>query len=359
MIVEDEIIIAKDIKRSLENFGYCVTSIVSSGEKAVNRANVDRPDLILMDIVLQGEMDGIEAANLIRSRLNIPIIYITAYADDRILQRAKLTGPVGYMIKPFEDRQIHTVIEMALYKHKTDEAMRQQRERFISVLLHDLKNPLLALYGNIKRINDGKIKKDEDKTSVIKIIQEISEDLLVSIENNAKSLKEKSALETYAPKDVNLKEVLFTVIRNTHHDVKDKGIKLFFNNKIISDYNDIADKIDMDKIFFTADLFQIKSMIENLIGNALKYAKSTIMIKLDRNDNEIIFKVCDDGPGIAPIYHDKIFQEYFQVPGSKKGTGIGLYSVKKIVESHNGTISVNSNINEGACFEVLLPFPKC
>lgn len=89
MVVEDESIIANDLKESLEKSGYVVSSIVSSGDKAINRAGEDRPDLILMDIVLKGEMDGIEAAETIRSRFHIPTIYLTAYGDDKFLSRAK------------------------------------------------------------------------------------------------------------------------------------------------------------------------------------------------------------------------------------------------------------------------------
>lgn len=120
MIVEDEWITAEDIKTSLQSLGYCVTSISPSGDEAIQNAEKDKPDLVLMDIVLQGEKDGIETANEIRSRFHIPIIYLTAYADDKVLERAKITEPFGYIVKPFLNEDLKIAIELALYKHKTE-----------------------------------------------------------------------------------------------------------------------------------------------------------------------------------------------------------------------------------------------
>ncbi|MEE8597115.1 MAG: HD domain-containing phosphohydrolase [bacterium] len=120
LIVEDERIVAEDIKRTLQNLGYAVCSIVTSGDEAVKKAEQDSPDLILMDIVLQDEMSGVDAAEQIRTRFNIPIIYLTAYADEKTLERAKITEPFGYIIKPFEERELHSTIELALYKNKTE-----------------------------------------------------------------------------------------------------------------------------------------------------------------------------------------------------------------------------------------------
>jgi CheY-like chemotaxis protein len=120
MIVEDEWTVAEDIKISLQNLGYAISSVTSSGKEAIQKAEEDRPDLVLMDIVLQGEMDGIEAANQIRSRFNIPIVYLTAYADEKILERARITEPFGYIVKPFVNEDLKIAIEIALYKHKAE-----------------------------------------------------------------------------------------------------------------------------------------------------------------------------------------------------------------------------------------------
>ncbi len=123
LIVEDESIVALGLKRDLTKLGYGISDIVSSGEEAIVKAGEHRPDLVLMDIKLDGEMDGIQSAELIRKKFMIPVIYLTAYADDDTLQRAKVTEPFGYILKPFEKRSLQSTIEMGLYKSKIEKEM--------------------------------------------------------------------------------------------------------------------------------------------------------------------------------------------------------------------------------------------
>jgi PAS domain S-box-containing protein len=125
LIVEDESVIASDIQHSLESMGYTVTGIEVKGENVLGSISKDMPDLVLMDIELQGSMDGVETARQIRTSFNIPVVYLTAFSDDRILERAKTTDPFGYMIKPFGNKEMHLTINMALYKHRADEELRK------------------------------------------------------------------------------------------------------------------------------------------------------------------------------------------------------------------------------------------
>ncbi|MFP3975499.1 MAG: response regulator [Dehalococcoidia bacterium] len=125
LITEDESITAEDMRRSLHDMGYSVVGVVDSGEEAIEKAEEYEPDLVLMDISLAGEMDGIEAAEQIHSRFNIPVVYLTAYANENTIERAKITEPYGYVIKPFEDRELHSNIQMALYKHRMEEEQRR------------------------------------------------------------------------------------------------------------------------------------------------------------------------------------------------------------------------------------------
>jgi CheY-like chemotaxis protein len=114
MVVEDERIVARDLARQLTDLGYDVVATVYSGEEAVAKAGEVHPDLVLMDIVLAGKMDGIEAAEKITALSGTPVVYLTAYADDKTFGRAKLTGPSGYILKPVEKKQLQVVIELAL-----------------------------------------------------------------------------------------------------------------------------------------------------------------------------------------------------------------------------------------------------
>lgn len=134
LIVEDEKIIAEDIKNILEKFNYKIPKIVASGEKAIQIAKNNKPDLILMDIMIEGDMDGIEAAKRIYSEFGIPIVFLTAYADEKILEQAAESSPFGYLIKPFEDRELRATIEMAFYKSKMEKRLRKNRNFLLRVI---------------------------------------------------------------------------------------------------------------------------------------------------------------------------------------------------------------------------------
>lgn len=146
LIVEDETIIARDIQGKLESLGYEAAAIVSSGEEAIAKAGELRPDLVLMDIVIKGDIDGIEAARQIKDNYNIPVVYITAYADEKTLGRAMITDPFGYLIKPFEERELHSTIEMALHKHESTEEILKSMEGTINALASalEMRDPYTA-----------------------------------------------------------------------------------------------------------------------------------------------------------------------------------------------------------------------
>ena len=128
LIVEDEEIVADDLASKLKQLGYAVVGNAAKGEEAVEKACSLKPQVVLMDIMLKGKMDGIEAAETIRRQFDVPIIYLTAHSDPVTLERAKITEPFGYILKPFEERELVTTIEMALYKHQSDRQLREQRE---------------------------------------------------------------------------------------------------------------------------------------------------------------------------------------------------------------------------------------
>jgi two-component system, response regulator PdtaR len=124
LIVEDESIVAKDLQQRLENMGYSVLGIVSNGKDALSKLNKMQPDIILMDIILKGDLDGIETAEIIMQSYNIPFIYLTAYYDNEILLRASMTNPYGYVTKPFHDIGLHTSIQMALHKFQREKKLK-------------------------------------------------------------------------------------------------------------------------------------------------------------------------------------------------------------------------------------------
>lgn len=152
LIVEDESIVAKDIQNSLKKLGYSVPSIENSGEDAIDAAGEHRPDLILMDIMLKGELSGIEAAEQIKNRYQIPVIFLTAYADESTLSKAKVTEPYGYIIKPFKEIDLHTSIEMALYKHSKEQEVRKERDLYSSIVLDKSADDCIFVKSNSRLV---------------------------------------------------------------------------------------------------------------------------------------------------------------------------------------------------------------
>ncbi|OPX64441.1 response regulator [Methanoregula sp. PtaB.Bin085] len=126
LIVEDELIVAEDLKMTLVTLGYEVVGISVTGEHAIELAGETRPDVILMDIMLAGELDGIATAGKIRAQYDIPVIYVTAYADENLVARAKLTEPFGYIVKPFNEREVNSNIEISLYRHRIERELKKR-----------------------------------------------------------------------------------------------------------------------------------------------------------------------------------------------------------------------------------------
>ncbi len=183
LIVEDEKIIALDLQRRLERFGFSVVGLAASGSEAIELAEKSEPDIILMDIRLEGDMDGIEASKHIRARFAIPVIFLTAYTDERTLERAKEVEPFGYILKPFKERELYTTIDIALYKNRIDKKLRKQ-ERLFSAMLHS--------------INDGIIATDTDMT--ISFMNVVAEEITGVDEVSAKGRPLRSVVTLLDPR---------------------------------------------------------------------------------------------------------------------------------------------------------------
>jgi len=125
LVVEDEAIVRADMEDYLKSFGYRIAGSVATGEEARRMARKLSPDLVLMDIMLAGKIDGIQAGKQIQSKLGIPVVFVTAHADEHTLERAKLNAPFGYILKPFNDRELRTAVEIAIFRHRTEEELRR------------------------------------------------------------------------------------------------------------------------------------------------------------------------------------------------------------------------------------------
>lgn len=144
LVVEDERVVASDIQATLTDLGFEVTGIVGTGEDALARAEADPPDLVLMDIRLGGELDGIEVARELNDRWGIRVIYLTAHSDENVVQRAKLTHPLGFLVKPFDERTLYTVVETALYRYES-ERLNERGAAWMAEWRQDMERVLASL----------------------------------------------------------------------------------------------------------------------------------------------------------------------------------------------------------------------
>lgn len=187
LIVEDEKITAEHMKMGLEKSGYQVVDTVVSGKDAINKVEELQVDLVLMDIHLKGDMDGIDAAEEIRNRFGIPVIFLTAYSDEATVQRAKLTEPSGYVIKepfellnkPFVEEELHTTIEITLYRHRMEKRLREH-ERWLAAVLNSISDAVIAT----------------DSLNQVKFMNRLAEDLTGWIEADAIGMELEEVFKT-------------------------------------------------------------------------------------------------------------------------------------------------------------------
>lgn len=354
MIVEDELIAAESLSLDLKKLGYEVVAIVTSGEKAIKKAAETNPNLILMDIMLRGEMDGISTAQKIKENFNIPIIYLTAYADINTLERAKKTQAYGYLVKPYKLVDITTTIAIALSKFEEDAKIQanlaQQKNlntmktKALATASHDLRNPLTNILGYTELLRDYGDKISEDKKqkyfdfikSAVLEMNDSLEDLLLI------SKAEEGKLDLY-------NEELDVV--NFIHNLVEEYV-------LISKIHTINWLCEQSSYIGCLDRKILRHIVNNLLSNAIKYSPNggDINVELICEENQITFSVEDHGIGIPNEHKDKLFQVFERANnvGSIKGNGLGLSIVNKAVELHQGTIKVESEEGKGSKFTVII-----
>ena len=357
LIVEDELLIAKNLSHKLESLGYQIVGIVSSGADAIKRAGEMEPDLILMDIVIKGDMDGIETAVIINQKFDIPIIYTTAYADDETLQRAENTGSHGYLLKPFKQRELHATIKIALSKHQ--EAVKMQklialaaaksenRSRYFSMAYHDLNTPLTTIQLSAEMLEDSELDRasgtiNKNVARIKKAVSNMS-GLLEDILMLSKAEYGKVSLNL---NPTNATEFCTSILEELQPIVTDKHLITFRTNR--------------DTVYANLDPKLLHHLLTNLLSNAIKYSPNggNVSLELSCENQQIIFCVRDEGIGITAEDREKLFQQFERGAnvGKIKGSGLGLCIVKHIVDLHGGTIIVESAIGKGSTFIVTLPF---
>jgi signal transduction histidine kinase len=381
LIVEDEVIIGMDIRRTLMKLGYEVPNIIANAEKAIKESEKKQPDLILMDIMLKGKMDGISAAEIIRNKFQIPVVYLTAHTDTSTLERAKKTQPFGYIVKPFEERELHTTVEIALARSEAEKKMRQalQKEkelnelksRFISMVSHEFRTPLATILFSIGILEKYSIDWTEEKklNHIHKIQTAVNQmtNLLEDILTIGKSEAGKIELN---PVLLDLKKFCYDLVE----DIKSLDQEQHqINFKYVGEKHGIID----DKL--------LQKILGNLLNNAVKYSpdhtavefsvilgKEPVELTEYLSEEQIeklthypvaVFQIKDQGLGIPEEDQKYLFEMFHRAKnvGSITGSGLGLAIVKNSVQSHSGEIYFQSTVGKGTDFTVIIPIfcPDC
>lgn len=258
LVVEDEAIEALDIQQRLERMGYQVSGVAHSGEEGLRKAEELSPDLVLMDIMLPGKLDGVMTAERIRSRLDIPVIYLTAYADENTLQRAKITEPYAYLVKPFQERELHIAIEIALYKYKIERKLKES-EKWFSTTLRSIGDAVIAT----------------DRNALVKFMNPVAESLT--------GWPQEEALEMH------LAKVFDIINRDTRQTVENPVIRVLREGNIVGLANHtVLVTRNGTEIPIDDRASPIKDDRGNLIGVVLVFRDVTEREKAERVKDEFI-----------------------------------------------------------------------
>lgn len=356
LIVEDELLIAKSLSKKLNKLGYAVVDIVSSGEAVLNRLTEITPDLILMDIAIKGNLDGIETAAKIRQTHDIPVVYVTAYADDKTLERAEVTGSYGYILKPYKERELHATIKMVLSKHKEAVKLRQSlaaaqaigedKSQYLAIASHDLRTPLAAIQMSADMLQKSSDKWSEDRRQ--KHFQRIQS----SVYNMNRLLEDVLTLSraetgklTFQPAPLDAIAFCTQLIEEFQTAASDRHTLT------------LSDRGNRSQAYLDEKL--LRHILANLISNAIKYSPEggTIRLQVNCEWQQVTFQIRDEGIGMPTEYREKLFQQFERASnvGTIKGTGLGLSIVKQAVDLHGGRITVESEQGSGTTFTVTLP----
>jgi signal transduction histidine kinase len=359
LVVEDQRIVAKDIAKRLENLGYAVVDSITSGEEAIEKVAQTTPDLVLMDIRLKGEMDGIEAAEKIRDDFDIPVIYLTAYADENTLQRAKITEPFGYIVKPFDEKDLHTAIEIALRRRLAEAAMRvalkkekelsELKSRFWSMVAHEFRVPMTTILSSAQLLEHHQHELPEEKRrELLFLIQKAISSMNQLLDDVLDLNKVETGSLEFNPEPLDLEEFCQRIIEEIQFSTSSK------HQIIFTKQNECPNACLDRKLLW--------HILSNLLVNAIKYSPQggPVYLELACPNNQAIFKVKDKGIGIPPVAQEHLFEPFRRAEnvGNIPGTGLGLTMVKKCLDLHDAQIDVQSTVGVGTTVTVTLPLNK-
>lgn len=356
LVVEDEILVADDLRETLENLGYWVPAIATSGEDAVLQVAATQPNLILMDIRLPGKIDGIEASYQIREYFNVPIVYLTANADRPTLDRIKASQPFGYILKPFDERVLSTTIEIALARHEFEQSTQvslnraesdtQRKAHQLAMTSHEARNPLsvIRMAAEALQRQDPSFA-DERKQKHLQRIQRATDNLEAL-------LQDVMLLEQVDSDSLDMSPTVIDMV-----SLCEELTEIWQLNP--DHICTLTLVVQGQPFWISLDEKLIWHLLNNLLSNAVKYSPQggEVTLKLIFEPTCIHIEIQDQGIGIPPEAQTHLFEPFHRASnvGLIRGTGLGLAIVKQCVDLHKGDIQVTSKLDQGTRVTVTLP----
>jgi len=393
LITEDEFIVALDLQSRLQHLGYEVVGIASSGDDAILQVQDNQPDLVLMDIMLYGELDGIEASRQIREEFDVPVIYLTANADSATLERAGSTHPFSCLLKPFKERELKFSIDMALYHHRTaqqlrmayDELERRVQKRtaelaasnnalqnelrlhrktmedlcaaqtiaqsadrvkneFLATVSHELLTPMNGILGMTQMLKETS--PTAQQREYLDVVQLSGETLLNIINDMLDFSRIETSTMRFSPVAISLREQVDAFFKPLKLRARDKSLQFSW---AIAD--DVPDQLNTDPL-------RLGQVLINLVGNSIKFTDcgqievKVAQLGVENNRVHLAFSVRDTGIGVPEGKQKAIFEPFVQADSSFSrrygGAGLGLSISERLVALMGGNISLESKLGEGS-----------
>lgn len=386
LICEDESLVAKDIEHTLRSCGYGVVGAVTTGEEAITIAGQKRPDLVLMDIYLAGEMNGIETAIILGKDYNIPVIYLTAFADGETLQKAKASCPFGYIVKPFQENDLRTAIEIGMQRHYRENAIMEALSETKILLSGDSEDAaaqtdtITKPLKSFQRLNlcQELITKLTDRVlgdfnivgeclraikDTVEEESEVNESVRTAIESYSKIRKILHRLEhfsgtaSYELKNQNINQVVMRVLEEADLSIR----------RDVSIHSNCHDKNYLVKIDDTA----IQEVLADLLSNSHKAMPFgglvTVRLSLqfegypEKYNRDLVpgwyvtVKITDGGVGIQELVLQRAFEPFVNYEKGQVSDGLGLAVAHGVMKAHGGGIALESH--KGVGTSVILYFP--
>ncbi|MFE4108304.1 hybrid sensor histidine kinase/response regulator [Almyronema epifaneia] len=369
LVVEDEAITREVLIEQLSDLGYVVVGVTAFGSEALSLVAKTQPDIVLMDIKLgENDVDGITAASWIKEQFSVPIVYLTANADADTLDRAKLTEPLGYILKPFSERSLQASIETAIYNHQqiqksadcnqkaatsmrqlleTEKELSQLKDRVIATISHEYKTPLAVILSSSELLREYRHRFSPEQINnhfdairnSVKLLSDLVEELTFFKQTQSKAF-------VYDPQPLDLADfcqdllMYYQLASNGRHQLQLK-----------------VQPASLKPVLLDKKL--LRYILSNLLSNAIKYspAGGQVTLSCALVEQQIVLSVADQGIGIDPDDLQQLFKPFFRAHNAAaiKGTGMGLSIAKNCVELHGGEIRVESQPHQGSLFSVYLP----